>query len=132
MYIRKIILAGCLLLLMAGCAEKMRKESEVSFENAQVYLNEKPYTGQVWSDDGTTWCLTATEGTPTAFTLYHNNGQQAFAMTSPADTLQAFDEQGAPISIDTFAVRYKELARQIPALIQRINGTTADTTNLQP
>ena len=119
-------------LLLVNCADKTAKESDVTYSDAQVFLHDKPYTGEVWSEDGVTWCMTATDGTPTSFTLYHTNGTAAFVMQSPADTLQAFDDQGTPIAIDSFAIHYKELAGQIPALLARLNGQPADTTTNQP
>ena len=82
----------------------------------------KPYTGKVWSDDQQTWQLTAEEGQVTAFTLHHADGSTAFTMQSPADTLTAFDESGNTIPIDTFAIRYKQLAQQIPQLLKAISG----------
>ena len=86
-----------------------------------VYFKGSPYTGEVWSTDSL-WCLTVEDGRMTAFKLYHANGGAAFTMASPADTLQAFDETGTAMSIDSFAVKYKDIADEIPALINRIHG----------
>ena len=122
MNLRNLIYCFLLIMALAGCTgKKAINVDEVEFRDSLVYLNGSPYTGEVWNADSL-WCLTAEDGRMTAFKLFHANGSTAFSMSSPADTLQAFDESGAVMSIDSFAVSYKELADEIPALISRIHG----------
>lgn len=120
MHFRKVLLVGLTVAIMA-CGKQTATRSQVEFIDEQVFANGKPFTGEVWSDDHHTWQLCADEGVVTSFTLYHAEGQTAFTMQSAADTLTAFDEQGANIPIDTFAIRYKELAKQIPQLLNSIS-----------
>lgn len=122
MHFRKLLLVGLVGAGIMSCGEPTATVSQVEFEGTQVYMDGKPYTGKVWSDDQQTWQLTAEEGQVTAFTLHHADGSTAFTMQSPADTLTAFDESGNTIPIDTFAIRYKQLAQQIPQLLKAISG----------
>lgn len=122
MHFRKLFCVGLLAAIMVSCKQQTATLSQVEFSDNQVYVEGKPFTGVVWSDDHTTWQLTTDNGQVTAFTLYHASGDPAFTMQSPADTLTAYDESGAIIPIDTFAIRYKELAKQIPQLLQTITG----------
>ena len=96
--------------------------SEVEFGDSTVTLDGKPFSGKIWSDDKTTFCLEADKGVVTSFTLYHTNGTPAYVMASPADTLEAFDETGKAIPLDTFCSRYESLADEITALNYKING----------
>lgn len=122
MFLRKIMLSGLICLALSSCHERRTTLSEVQLADTLILEGGKPFSGELWSDDDSTWCLTAKDGRPIAFTLYHPNGTTAFVMQSPADTLQAFDETGETISIDSFAVNYKQLAEQIPALMERFHG----------
>ena len=123
MFLRKIMLSGLICLVVSACHDQRTTLSEVQLTDTLILEGGKPFSGELWSDDDSTWCLTAKNGNPIAFTLYHPNGKPAFVMQSPADTLQAFDETGEAISIDSFAVNYQQLAEQIPALMERFHGT---------
>ncbi len=126
MYLRRLFSILLFVSALVSCTEKeVIGVDQVEFRDSIVYLNGNPYTGIVWGNDSL-WQLTVENGQMTAFTLYHQNGETAFSMTSPADTLQAFDETGASLPIDSFAVRYKSLADEIPALIKRIHGETEE------
>ena len=122
MNLRNLIYAILFLMALVGCVGNGSIHvDEVEFRDSLVYFKGSPYTGEVWSTDSL-WCLTVEDGRMTAFKLYHANGAAAFTMASPADTLQAFDETGTAMSIDSFAVKYKDIADEIPALINRIHG----------
>ena len=122
MDLRKILTGGLVSLLLLSCGDKKVTVSEVEFVDAKACVDGHPFSGEVWSDDNASWCLTAENGLLTTFTIYHGNGTPAYTMTSVADTLQAFDETGAPISLDSFAVRYKPLAEEVYTLTERIVG----------
>lgn len=96
--------------------------SQVEFGDSTVTLNGKPFSGEIWSDDKATYRLEADNGVVTSFTLYHANGTPAYVMSSPADTLEAFDETGKAIPLDTFRLRYEALADEITALSHKIKG----------
>ena len=124
MFLRKLITVAVVALLVVGCSKRSVTAHEVEFTDEKVYLDGRPFTGTVWSDDKATWQMTASEGIPTAVTFYHSGGGAAFVMESPADTadMHVFDETGARIPVDSFAERYQDLAAQIPALLQLIKG----------
>ncbi len=122
MHLRNIVTVGLLSLFLLGCGDKKVTMSEVEFVDTKAYVDGHPFSGEVWSDDTARWCLTAENGLLTSFTIYHDNGTPAYTMYSSADTLQAFDESGAPMSLDTFALRYKPLAEEFYALTDRIVG----------
>ena len=128
MFLRKLITATVVALLLVGCGKHSVTVSEVDFSDEKVYKNGNPYTGVVWSDDKFTWQMTINEGIPTAVTFYHPGGTVAFSIETPSDTtdLRTFDENGTLIPIDTFVERYKDLAEEIPMLLERIKGENDD------
>ncbi len=128
MFLQRLATAAVVVLSLVGCGERSVTVSEVTFSDEKVYVDGKPYTGTVWSDDKHTWELTSSEGIPTAVTFYHDGGQAAYIMDSSADTadMRTFDEGGTRIPADTFAERYKDLASQIPALLRLLKGEIND------
>jgi len=128
MFLRKLITATAVAIVLVGCGKHSVTVSEVEFNDEKVYVDGHPFTGTVWSDDNATWQLTTTEGIPTAVTFYHNGGAVAYSMESSADTtdLRTYDEEGTLIPIDSFVVRYKSLATEIPSLLQLIKGESKD------
>ncbi|MBP5387772.1 MAG: hypothetical protein J6Y97_10365 [Prevotella sp.] len=128
MFLRKLITATVVAILLVGCGKHSVTVSEVEFNDEKVYVDGHPFTGTVWSDDNATWQLTANEGTPTAVTFYHDGGTVAYSMESSSDTtdFRTYDEEGTLIPIDTFVEHYKDLASEIPALLQLIKGESID------
>ena len=127
-----VVLTAMVAVLTACGPEKKMHLTDVEWQQSMVQANGSPVTGELWSDDDLTWCMTLEEGIPKAFRLYHDNGKEAFVMNSPADTLQAFDENGQVISIDSFAIAYKQLAQQIPELMGIIKASDQTPQNPQP
>ena len=114
--------AACVMLAFLSCGKDRINVSAVQFSEEKVLVDGKPFTGEVWSDDGASYSLTADQGEVVAFTLYHNNGQVALSKASHSDSTLVYDEQGTPITVDTFATRYKELAAELPQLVKQIKG----------
>ena len=112
---------AALFVMSCGQANKTNV-SAVQFSEDKVLVDGKPFTGEVWSDDGVTYRIVAEKGEMVSFTLYHDNGNVAFSQASHGDSAMVCDEQGAPVSIDSFATRYKDLAKEIPELMKRIRG----------
>ena len=128
MFLRKLITVAVVALLMVGCGKRSVAVSEVEFKDEKMYVDGHLYTGTIWSDDNTTWQMTANDGIPTAVTFYHSNGAAAYIMDSPADTvdMRTFDEAGTLIPVDSLAERYQDLASQIPMLLKLIKGKGTD------
>ncbi len=122
MNLRKLFLAGMMVLCFLSCTKTKVTMNDVSCEDALILMKGEPYTGEVWSADTSTWCMQTVDGHISAFTLYHDNGTVAFAMESPADTLKAFNDAGTPISLDSFAVSYPELSDELPELMEQLKG----------
>lgn len=131
MFLRKLITVAVVALLLVGCGKRSVTVHEVEFNDEKVYVDGRPFTGTVWSDDKATWQMTANEGILTAVTFYHSGGSAAYIMESPADTvdMRTFDEDGIRIPVDSFAERYQDLAAQIPALLQLIKGKDKGNDN---
>lgn len=118
-----VILTGaCVVLAFLSCGKNRINVSAVQFSEEKVLVDGKPFTGEIWSDDGATYSLTADQGEVVSFTLYHINGQVALCKASHIDSTLVYDEQGSPITVDTFATRYKELAAELPQLVKQIKG----------
>ena len=113
MYMKCSAFVAAIVLLLVGCVEKKTTISQAEFKDSKVYVDDAPFTGEVWSDDGMTWCLEAEAGEMVGFTLYHSNESKALTLTSP-DSLKAFSENGVEISLDSFNNAYKSLAQEIP------------------
>jgi hypothetical protein len=113
---------ACVMLAFLSCGKDRINVSAVQFSEDKVLVEGKPFTGDIWSDDGATYTLTADQGEVVAFTLYHSNGQVALSKASHADSTLVYDEQGTPITIDTFATRYKELSALLTQLVKQIKG----------
>lgn len=122
MDLRKLFLAGMMMLCVLSCTKTKVTMNDVSLEDTLILMEGKPYTGEVWSSDTCTWCIQTVDGHISAFTLYHDNGTVAYTMESPADTLNAFNDAGSPISLDSFTVSYPELSDEIPELMKQLKG----------
>ena len=117
------ILSGAMaLLFVISCGESKTNVSGVEFSDGKALVAGKPFTGEVWSDDGSTYRMDAAEGEIVSLTLYHPNGNIAFSKPAHADSALFYDEQGTRLPLDSFATRYEELAKQIPQLLKRIKG----------
>lgn len=123
MKLGQILLALSVPVALLSCSkEKTSTISEVVFADGTATVDGKPFTGEIWSDDNKTYCLETDKGVVTGFKLYHSNGTAAYVMASPADTLEAFDEAGKSIPLDTFIKRYESLADELTAVNNMIKG----------
>ena len=120
MYMRCSAFAAALLLL-CGCADEKTTIGQSEFKDKKVYVDGAPFTGEVWSDDGMTYCLEAEDGDIVSLTLYHSNEAKALTLYAK-DSLKAYTENGDEISLDSFNAAYKPLAKEIPELSGLING----------
>ena len=111
-------------LVLVSCGKRSLTASEVVFDKERVYADGALFTGTVSSEAPTTWELTVEEGVPTAVSFFHANGTVAYSMSSPTDTtsIHLYEDDGTEIPLDSFVERHKDLAAQIPALLQLIKG----------
>lgn len=123
MYMKRCAFAAALVLLLMGCVEKKTTIGQAEFKDKKVFVDDAPFTGEVWSDDGKTWCLESEAGEMVGFTLYHTNENKALTLSAP-DSLKAYAENGEEISLDSFNNAYKSLAREVPELAGLIKGST--------
>ena len=119
MHLLKQLLAYVAVLCLISCKAGKTRISDVVFTDSLAYVDGSPYSGELWSDDTTSYCLKAEEGRVVSLTMYHDNGQVALSMPS-TDSLSYYDMKGESIPFDTFMVRYKTLADQVPLLTRRI------------
>ena len=66
----------------------------------------KPFTGTVWSEDSSTYCLEVKDGSLISYTLFHPNGKPAINIATDSTEMQFFDENGSAMSIDSFVTNY--------------------------
>lgn len=116
-------LVAATMLLLVGCVEKKTTIGQAEFKDRKVYVDDALFTGEVWSDDGKTWCLESEAGELVGFTLYHANESKALTLSAP-DSLKAYAENGEEISLDSFNNAYKPLALEVPELAGLIKGST--------
>ena len=119
MHLLKLLLAFVAVLCLIGCKSEKTYVSQVVFTDSLAYVDGSLYSGELWSDDTTSYCIMAEEGRIVSLTMYHDNGQVALSMPS-IDSLECFDQKGASIPFDSFVARYEELADQVPLLIHRM------------
>ena len=79
---KKIIL-GIAIILLSSCGSKI-KTTDVQLVGDEIFLEGKPYTGQVWTKDGESIVVEVSDGRPVKFTLFHDNGKPAMITTFSA------------------------------------------------
>lgn len=103
----------CLFLVisLAGCGKRIHI-NEVSFHGDTVYYQEKPYTGEIWTEDDKTGCFRTEEGNLRSLVFYHRNGKQAITMEvseQGAPHTEIFDDKGEPIDMISFQTKYMDI-----------------------
>jgi hypothetical protein len=110
------IAATGLLLWCVSCGPHKASIHEIVMDKENILKNGEPYTGEVWSEDGKSFCLTTRNGEPTKFVMYHLNGQEAVRIDNLSDDMTVYDETGAVMPIDSFAILYEDLAGTLQEL----------------
>ena len=111
--IRVLAGAAMLAVCLVSCGPHKLKFSQIDMKEDRIYKGEEPFTGQVWSEDGKSFCLTSRNGEVTSFAMYHANGREAIRFDNVDDELKAYDEAGEEMPIDSFAVEYRSLAETL-------------------
>ena len=110
-----IIAIMAVIVALTGC-EKKRHVSEMTYKDGgdYAYLDGKPYTGDVWSDDDKTACFTYSNGELTVMTAYHDNGQVACtAGQQEGEGSKFFDTDGNAMDETQFFKTYRSVIENV-------------------
>lgn len=127
MRLLKLLLPLLALTSLFSCNSDTRMLSEVTFSDSLALVGDRPYTGDIITDDHSCQ-LRSENGRIISLTLYHSDGTHALELLSPEDTLTCFDEAGTPIPLDSFVARYETLANQLQQLTVLMTGQSKGDT----
>ncbi len=105
------ILVAAVMLSLSACGHKIHV-SDVSFRGDSVCYQNKPFSGEIWTDDDKAGFFLTEQGVLKSLTFYHDNGKKAIVMTvneNGSPHTEIFDEQGSPIDFITFQRKYSAL-----------------------
>lgn len=111
-----LLMAGLLCLSLLGCGPHKARLSEVEQREERFYKSNEPFTGQIWSDDHQSFCLTVRNGEVTEFVMYHANGREAVRIDNTNEEVKMYDEAGLETPVDSFAMEYEELSAKLKEL----------------
>jgi hypothetical protein len=107
-------------IIMATSCTKKIHTNEVSFKSDSVYYDNRPFTGEIWTEDDKTGCFDTDKGVLKSLKFYHENGKEAISMeiknNGKAET-HVYDDKGNSTDIVSFQQKYMDLWIKI-ALIQ--------------
>ena len=116
----KVLIIISLAMIMATSCTKKIHTNEVSFKKDSVYYDNKPFTGEIWTDDDKTGSFNTDNGVLKSLKFYHENGKEAISMeikkNGKPDT-HVYDDKGNSIDLVSFQQKYMDLWIKI-ALIQ--------------
>ena len=119
MTFRKHIFALALPVLIVSCGERLKHISDVEFRDSLIYVDDKPYSGEIWSDDEHLYRITAQDGVVVNCRIFHANDSVAIEMLNDS-TVTYYTEQGDTVPEDTFKVRYKDMGVKLKELVSII------------
>lgn len=109
----KILFLVCslsMVLVLAGCHKKIHI-NEVSFKGDTAYYQQKPFDGEVWTEDDETGFFKIEKGILKSLKFYHRNGKDAATMVleDGKSTAHFFDDEGKEISMSAFQTQYIDI-----------------------
>lgn len=106
------------ILMTSSCMKKIHT-NEVSFKQDSVFFDKKPYTGEIWTEDGKTGCFNIDNGVLKSLKFYHDNGKEAISMDikNKKPITHIYDDKGNATDIVSFQQKYMDLWIKI-ALVQ--------------
>ena len=110
---------GWVLLCCVACGPHKTSINNVVIDKETILKHGEPYTGEVWSEDGRSYCLTSRNGELTKFVMYHLNRQEAVRIDNLSDEFTVYDETGKEMNIDSFAVQYENLVATLHELFPK-------------
>lgn len=108
-----------ILCLSNACTSKIHT-NEVTFKKDIAYYNDKPFSGEIWTDDDKSGFFVTKDGKLKSLTFFHENGNTAINMTvkdSGAPVTQIYDEDGNTMDFVSFQQKYMKLFIKI-AMVQ--------------
>lgn len=83
----------------------------------------KPYTGELWSEDGKTYVMKFKDGKSYEGILYHKNGKPAMV---EGDNGKCYDEDGSVLTAEEFTIKYykylEESSEQIEGVFSKMKN----------
>ena len=124
---------ACGLMALTGCknsdgkkSDEKEKTEQSAAEQESVVLNAgedeitaekdgKPFTGEVWSEDGKSFVMNFKDGEPVNSVTYHRNGKEAIVASSDASNPEPkyYDEEGNEIDVDVFMEKYEAYVEEV-------------------
>lgn len=107
----QLILAAVAVFAVTACGHKIHV-NDVSFRGDTVYYQNKPFSGEIWTDDDKSGFFLTEQGVLKSLTFYHDNGKKAIIMTvneNGSPHTEIYDEQGTRIDFITFQRKYSAL-----------------------
>ncbi len=96
---------------LVSCGKRIHID-EVSFRGDTAYYQEKPYTGEIWTEDEKTGCFRTENGNLQSLVFYHRNGKKAITMEvneKGAPHTEILDDKGNPIDMISFQTKYMDI-----------------------
>ena len=110
----------------AGNAEAKDSVSMTAGEDrVRAVKDGKPYTGEIWSEDGKTYVMKFKDGKSYEGILYHKNGKPAMV---EGDNPGCFDEDGKEMTAEEFTVKYFNILEEAGS---QIEGVFAKMKNMK-
>lgn len=85
----------------------------------------KPFTGEIWSEDGKTYVMKFKDGKSYEGILYHKNGKPAMV---EGENGKCYDEDGSVLSAEEFTVKYYKYLEESGS---QIEGVFAKMKNMK-
>lgn len=129
---RNIIIAILAVVFYSSCTNKARVSQLVFDESlTSAYINEEPFSGEAWSDDGKTICLSFEDGKIISARVFHENGNTALDGVSLIGESTVYDEEGHPMKLQDFIKNYPQLVYAIKRMVEGMHckPSREDTTS---
>lgn len=117
--IKILIIISIATLMTTSCTKKIHI-NEVSFEKDSVYYNNRPFTGEIRTEDDKTGIFNTDKGVLKSLKFYHDNGKEAISMKikdNGKPETHIYDDKGNPTDLVSFQQKYMDLWIKI-ALVQ--------------
>ena len=109
-------------ILFCSCESKITSE-DVRLVGNEIYYDNQPYSGQLWTKDGESLVVEVSDGRPVKFTLFHDNGKPAMIVTySAGDKEKAyFDINGYKMTKGEWISKYPNISMKRSLIDEELN-----------
>lgn len=109
------------IILCGSCTNKARINQLIFDDNlANAYINGESFSGEAWSEDGKTICITCEEGKVISVRVFHENGNMAMNGTSLVGESAVYDEDGNSMQLQDFIKGYPQLVIAIQRMVEEL------------